>query len=87
MQKKYCEIIKRELIDNDIAVYFDNSDSRLGQKIRNAQVSKVSYQLIIGDAECEEKMITYRKKGQKESFKVSLKQFLKKIKKEIKDRT
>ncbi len=87
MQKKYCEIIKRELIDNDIAVYFDNSDSRLGQKIRNAQVSKVSYQLIIGDAECEEKMITYRKKGQKESFKVSLKQFLKKIQKEIKDRT
>jgi threonyl-tRNA synthetase len=45
---------------------------------------KIPYQIVIGDKEVEDKSVTYRKYGSQEQTTVSLKEFIKQIKEEIK---
>lgn len=83
---KYSEKVYNKLFDNDIRVKLDKRDEKLGYKIREHQMSKVNYQVIIGDNEVNNKLVTYRKYGSNESHTVKLTDFVKLLKKEIKDK-
>lgn len=83
---KYSEKVYDKLFDNDIRVKLDKRDEKLGYKIREHQMSKVNYQVIIGDNEVNNKLVTYRKYGSNESHTVKLTDFVKLLKKEIKDK-
>jgi threonyl-tRNA synthetase len=73
----YCEKITHQLEQNLIRVAFDNSDERLAKKIRNAQIQKIPYQIIIGDNEVKNNSVSYRKYGEQNSIEISFKDFLK----------
>ncbi|MGL4951543.1 MAG: threonine--tRNA ligase [Mycoplasma sp.] len=86
IHNEYCEEIKTKLRSSMIRCNIDNRDERLSKKIREAQIGKVPYQLIIGDDEVSSKKIAYRKYGKEETIIVSVEEFLELITKEIKDK-
>ncbi len=84
--EEYANSIYDELLNNKIRVEKDYRDEKLGYKIREAQTLKIPYQLVIGDNEVNNNLVTYRKYGKKEQFTVTRKEFLEMINKEIKER-
>ncbi|HDR13897.1 MAG TPA: threonine--tRNA ligase [Desulfobacteraceae bacterium] len=50
----YAETVLRTLVDNEIRAESDFRNEKLGFKIREAQLQKVPYMLVIGDQECEQ---------------------------------
>jgi threonyl-tRNA synthetase len=67
-------------------VEYSNSDDRLSKRIRNAQIQKIPYQLVIGDEEINKKTISYREYGKQESHETTIKAFLDILSKQIKDK-
>lgn len=80
---EYANEVKAALRELDVRVEVDDSNEKLGYKIRNAQVEKVPYSIVIGDKEVESRSLTYRVYGQKEQITVSLEEFEKLIQERI----
>ena len=76
---KYCKELEQKLLNANIRVAVDNSDERLGKKIRNAQIKKIPYQLVIGDEEIKSGNISYREYGKQDVTTLSLDKFIKLI--------
>ncbi len=77
----YSKKIVQELVKHGFQVELNDSDERLSKKVRDAQTSKIPYQLIIGDNEVKTKdNISYRKYGEQETNSTSLKKFIENFK-------
>ena len=63
----------------------DSRDEKLGYKIREAQTKKIPYQLVCGDKEVSDGLLTYRRYGSQEQVTVSIDEFISLIKEEIKN--
>lgn len=62
---EFAEKIKAELLKEGIRVEADTRNEKLGYKVREAQVSKIPYMLVIGDKEIEEQGVNVRmRKGE-----------------------
>jgi threonyl-tRNA synthetase len=59
-QREYCEELVQALRKKNVRVHFDARNEKLGFKIREAQLMKVPYMLIIGDAEVEKRQVSVR---------------------------
>ncbi|WP_412032517.1 threonine--tRNA ligase [Malacoplasma muris] len=77
---EYAEIVYKKLKDYGLRVKLDDSNERLSKKIRDAQISKIPYQIIIGDSERDNKNISFRKYGENESTTKTIDEFLKMLK-------
>ncbi len=62
----------------------DERDEKLGYKIREAQMQKIPYMLVLGDKEVEANAVNIRKYGEQDSQSVSLEQFIEQMKTEAK---
>jgi threonyl-tRNA synthetase len=82
----YCEEIKAVFKKNMIRSSIDERDERLNYKIREAQVNKVPYTLVIGNDERNNKSVTFRPYGLPDQITMSLDEFLTKLKAEISER-
>ena len=80
---EYAERVARILRDNGIRVEVDDRNERLQAKIRDAQMEKVSYMLIVGDKEQEAEKVAVRKRDGKDLGAIALEKFVEDIKKEI----
>ena len=67
------------LLDEDIRVKIDESNERLGQKIRNSELEKVPMMIIIGDKEVESKSGSVRIRKHGDIGSLSEKEIIKKI--------
>ncbi len=85
-QHEYAYKIKEELIKESLRVEVDDRNEKTGYKIREAQISKVPYMLIIGAKEVEENTVSVRSRENAENETIKLEEFLEKIKKEIKEK-
>jgi threonyl-tRNA synthetase len=83
----YCLKVQAELKQSGVRVQIDNSNEKLGYKIREAQMQKIPYMLVLGDKEVEENAVNVREYGKQQSESVSLKDFKKKIVQQIKERS
>lgn len=63
----YATEIKQKLLKQKIRVEVDETRESVGKKIRLAVLEKTPYILVIGDKECEEKTISVRKRGNKDT--------------------
>lgn len=61
---EYAEEIKGILEDEDIIGMIDNRDEKIGRKIRDAEVKKIPFMLIVGEKEQQEGKISVRKHGE-----------------------
>lgn len=83
---EYCQKLKQILIDEDIRVSYDDSKEQMGKKIRQSNVMKNPFTLIIGDNERDNNLISFRKYGSEETISMSIEEFIKFIKEEIRRR-
>ncbi|QEH61543.1 threonyl-tRNA synthetase [Spiroplasma chinense] len=79
----YAEQVRVELRKNLIRSEIDKRDERLSYKIREAQVRKVPYQLVLGENEQKNGTVTYRTYGSEEQITVSLQEFIDKLREKI----
>ena len=80
---EYTDELYRLMMDKGIRVEKDDANEKLGYRLRNSQVRKIPYTIVVGDNERDNKTVTYRKYGQKEQVTVSINEFLDLIKKEV----
>jgi threonyl-tRNA synthetase len=85
-QGEYCEKLRQILLDEDIRVEYDDSEERFNKKLMQSNVMKNPYTLIIGDNERDNNLISYRKYGSEDTVSMSIDEFIKYIKEEIKKR-
>jgi threonyl-tRNA synthetase len=76
---QYGEKVKKELEAQDIRVELDHRNEKVGYKIREAEVQKIPYMIIIGDREVENEKISVRHKGEGDLGSMTLKDFQKRI--------
>ncbi|MBT3865232.1 threonine--tRNA ligase [Candidatus Peregrinibacteria bacterium] len=79
---KYADKVVSELKDAGVRVDIDTSAESLGKKIRNAELMKVPYMLVIGEKEVESGGVAVRDYATKKQKDYSLDKFVKKIVKE-----
>lgn len=82
----YAQKIEKELKEKNVRVEISEANETLGKRIREAELEKVPYSLIVGDREKENNSVSIRsyKKGQLGDKKVE--KFIEEIEKEIKER-
>lgn len=59
----YGQVVIDKLKELDIRGFLDNRDEKIGRKIRDAEVKKVPYMLIVGERESAEGMVSVRRHG------------------------
>jgi threonyl-tRNA synthetase len=79
----YAKKLSDELKDSDICGLIDFRDEKIGRKIRDAEVKKIPYMLIVGEKEAAEEMVSVRKHGQGDLGSMSIEDFKQQIIKEI----
>jgi len=79
----YAKLIQSELAAHDFSGNIDERDEKIGRKIRDAEVNKLPYMLIVGEKEAEEETITIRKKFEGDLGTMKLEAFVEMFKKEV----
>jgi threonyl-tRNA synthetase len=72
---EYAQQVVTTLKDRDIRGFLDDRDEKIGRKIRDAEVKKVPYMLIVGEKEVTENKVSVRKHGAGDQGSVSLDEF------------
>ncbi|PEA01942.1 threonine--tRNA ligase [Bacillus cereus] len=86
VHEQYANEIAHKLAQAGVRVEQDARDEKLGYKIREAQMQKVPYVLVIGDKEMENGAVNVRKYGEEKSEVIALDVFVASIEEEIKNR-
>lgn len=82
----YADKVKEELFQNGIRVELDDRAEKVGFKIREAQLEKIPYMIVIGEKESESDMISVRSREEGELGSMKMSDFLSKINKQIEER-
>lgn len=86
-QKEYAEKVKAILEEKGIRVELDARQEKIGYKIREAQLQKVPYMLILGEKEVEVNAVGVRKRKEGDIGQMSVEDFVSMISKEIEEKT
>ena len=84
-QREYALKITEDLRKEGMRVELDDRQEKIGYKIREAQLNKIPYMLILGDKEVENKQVGVRARGQGDIGAMDEEKFIEKIKEEIKN--
>jgi threonyl-tRNA synthetase len=72
-----------QLQEKDLRGYIDHRDEKIGRKIRDAEVSKIPFMLIVGEKEAAEKKVSVRKKGEGDLGMMTIDEFVQIAQEEI----
>lgn len=72
----YADEVINILRQNDIRGFVDHRDEKVGRKIRDAEVMKIPYMLIVGEKEESQRAVSVRKHGEGDQGSVSLTEFI-----------
>lgn len=86
-QKEYAKKVKAILEEKGIRVELDARQEKIGYKIREAQLQKVPYMLILGEKEVEVNAVGVRKRKEGDIGQMSIEDFVSMISKEIEEKT
>ena len=81
----YAKKLIKEMSSKGIRVELDDREEKMGYKIREAQLQKVPYMLIIGDKEVEENKASMRSRDKGDLGSIEKEKFIEKIEEEIKN--
>ena len=85
-QLQYAKNVKAILEDNGIRVELDDRNEKIGKKIREAQLEKVPYMLVVGDKEMAENKVAVRHRKEGDKGVLTINQFVENILAEIKSK-
>ena len=83
---EYANQLAKQMCHDYVRVEVDDRNEKIGYKIRQAQMEKVPYMLVVGDKEMEDNSVNVRKHGDDELGTVPFDEFFNSIKIEIKER-
>ncbi|MGX5377358.1 threonine--tRNA ligase [Ligilactobacillus sp. LYQ135] len=73
---EYAKELRNRLVAHNIRVQLDDRNEKMGYKIRQAQVNKIPYTLVVGDSEKENQTVTVRQYGQEKTTTMSFDDFV-----------
>jgi len=79
----YARDVAKQLEDNGIRVEVDERAEKIGYKIREAQMQKVPYMLIVGEKEVEDRLVSVRKRDQGDMGQMGMEAFIEQITEEV----
>ena len=79
----YSKKLLQLLINSDIRGLVDSRDEKIGKKIRDAEMKKVPFMLIIGEKEFNENKVSVRRHGEGDLGSLTLKEFIKLVSNEV----
>ena len=82
---EYAEKLNEMLKRNEIRTLIDMRSEKIGRKIRDAEMKKVPYMLIVGEKEMNETAVSVRRHGQGDLGSMSVDEFIAMIEKQVKD--
>ncbi len=82
----YGNEVTRKLQTAGVRVEMDDSNEKLGAKIRNAQLEKVPYMLVLGEKESQTGTVTVRKRTGGDQASIPVEEFLALVDGQIKTR-
>ncbi|MBR2678616.1 MAG: threonine--tRNA ligase [Bacilli bacterium] len=85
-QGDYAREVTEMLQEEGFRVFLDDRNEKLGYRLRESQTKKIPYTLILGDNEKNDKTISYRLFGDKETTTLSQKDFIKLVREEVDQR-
>lgn len=83
---EYAKEVTKLLQEAGLKVEIDAREEKLGYRIREGQMEKVPYLLVLGNNERDEKTVTYRQHGQQKQITVPFDEFVSMLKKEIENK-
>lgn len=83
---EYAKKLADKMFDLGLRVHLDDRNEKLGYKIREAQVQKVPYTLVIGDKEMEEGTVNVRRRGEGDIGAMPQDEFISMLQEEIKEK-
>jgi threonyl-tRNA synthetase len=81
---EYAEMVKNQLAEQDIRVSIDDRNEKIGKKIRDAEMNKIPYMLIVGEKEMEENKISVRRQADGDKGMMSLPEYVTHMEIEVK---
>jgi threonyl-tRNA synthetase len=83
----YAFGVKAELEKHGIRVEVDTRSEKVGYKIREAQMEKVPYMLLVGDKDIEANVVSVRDRRQGDIGQMTLEEFASRVDKEVEEKT
>lgn len=83
---KYATKLNKKLINLGLRSALNAQNEKLGYRLRQSQIAKIPYTLVVGDREMNENLVTYRKFGKEDQITVSYKEFVAMMRAEIKNK-
>lgn len=83
----YARKVEKKLADSGIRTELDLRAEKIGYKIRSAQLQKIPYMVVVGENEMNDKTVCIRKRNDTNQEVKKLSDFIKQLKKEIKNKT
>lgn len=85
-QKEYADELVKQFMKEGIRAELDDREEKIGYKIREAQLQKIPYMLIIGEKEVEANALGVRARKEGDIGQMPVKEFISKIKEEIEEK-
>ena len=82
----YAKEVEMALLQQGIRVEIDDRQEKIGKKIRDTELMKIPYMLIVGEKEVNEKVVSVRRQGKGDTGSFSVTEWIAQIKQEIENR-
>ena len=79
----YAEKVKKFLDTKDVRAYIDDRNEKIGRKIRDNELKRVPYMIVVGEKEAAEGLVAMRKQGGGEQASLPMEEFAKRINDEV----
>ena len=79
----YAQKVKKYLDSKDVRAYIDDRNEKIGRKIRDNELKRVPYMVVVGEKEAAEGLVSMRKQGGGEQAAMTMEEFAKRINDEV----
>ncbi len=81
----YAKKVQEYLESKDVRAYIDDRNEKIGRKIRDNELKRVPYMLIVGEKEAADSLVSMRKQGGGEQAQMKMEEFAQRVNDEVKD--
>ena len=79
----YAEKLRKYFDRNNVRAYVDDRNEKIGRKIRDNELKRVPYMLVVGEKEAEDGLVSMRKQGGGEQAKMTMEEFAQRVNAEV----
>ncbi len=81
----YAKKVQEYLDSKDVRAYIDDRNEKIGRKIRDNELKRVPYMLVVGEKEAADGLVSMRKQGGGEQAQMKMEEFAQRINDEVRD--